>query len=109
MLNNAQKSYPNGLTLRAWVHFRTANLSAVVMVSSFNVTSITRAGAALYNVTFTNAMPSSDYIMLIEKLTDTAALTKDSFYAAAANKLAASCQVGCASDSTGNIYLEFWA
>ena len=47
-----------GTLCRAWVSF-TGSTGA--KLASFNVSSITRASAGVYTVTFTNAMPDTNY------------------------------------------------
>lgn len=49
-----------GTLCRAWVNFGYV-ASAVTVRQSFNVSSITRAGAGQFLITFTNAMPDANY------------------------------------------------
>ena len=51
----------NGMTgiAKAWVNF--SNSGAVVVNGSFNVSSVTNIGTGQYTVSFTTAMPTSNY------------------------------------------------
>ena len=52
----------NGMTgiAKAWVQFGYIS-SAIVVAGSFNVSSVTRTGTGSYTVTFTTAMPNTNY------------------------------------------------
>ena len=45
---------------KAWVQFGYIS-SAIVVAGSFNVSSVTRTGTGSYTVTFTTAMPNTNY------------------------------------------------
>lgn len=52
-----------GQLCKAWVNFGYV-ASAIVVRSSFNVTSVTRNGTGDYTVTYTNNMPDANYAMI---------------------------------------------
>ena len=70
LLNAAGNKSPISVpgAAKAWVHFDgttgTLNQSDVTMRSSFNVTSITDAGAGEYTIDLTNAMSNTNYLIL---------------------------------------------
>jgi hypothetical protein len=53
----------NGMTgiAKAWVNFNGSG--GVASVTSFNVSSVTRASTGLYTVNFTTAMPDANYVI----------------------------------------------
>ena len=70
LLNSAGNDSPISVpgAAKAWVNFDgstgTLNQADVTMRSSFNVSSITDAGAGEYTITLTNAMANTNYAIL---------------------------------------------
>lgn len=58
MISSTFNKYP-GLTCKAWVQFS----SAGAVIKSSNVTSVTKGGAGVYTVVFTNAMATTTYML----------------------------------------------
>lgn len=111
MISSATKSFPSGLTLKAWVLFTSAGAGAPVMVSNGNVSAVARLGVGVYGITFAQALSSAAYIV-IGKTLQSAYTTEPCIYANNAPTVAsiniAMSIAGAAQDSTAPFYVEIW-
>jgi hypothetical protein len=113
-MSNASQFYGSkpfrGMTLKAWVKF-TGSTGAIL--SSFNVTSLTRTAIGTYDIVFTNAMTGTTFMIPISQV----AVNHTSIYdGAKANfttrttttgTIGTSVAAGTATDF-GSMYLEIW-
>lgn len=113
-MSNASQFYGSkpfrGMTLKAWVKFTGA---AGTIVSSFNVTSLTRTGIGTYNIVFTNAMTGTTFVIPISQVAINLVGVYDGAKAnftartTTTGTIVTSVAAGTATDF-GDVYLEVW-
>lgn len=59
LMNNTSSALP-----RAWGYFRSTNTGIVTIVASYNIASIVRTAEGKYTITFTTALPSTNYMII---------------------------------------------